>query len=67
MKIYDISFEFDFKKIQGEIHTHTHTKKKKKGCTWLLIVAPPLYILKHVAEGVFNAAHYTRTIYHGFN
>ena len=62
MKIYDISFEFDFKKIQGDIY-----KKKKKGCTWLLIVAPPLFILKRVAEGVFNVAHYTHTIYHGFN
>ena len=35
MKIYDISFEFDFKKIQGDIYT----KKKKKdvhGCLlWL--------------------------------
>ena len=44
-----------------------YTQKKKKECTWLLIVAPPLFILKRVAEGVFNVAHYTRTIYHGFN
>ena len=61
--IYHLSLTL---KKYRKIYTHTK-KKKKKGCTFLLIVAPPLFILKRVAEGVFNAAHYTRTIYHGFN
>ena len=59
--IYHLSLTL---KKYREIYTQ---KKKKKGCTWLLIVAPPLFILKRVAEGVFNVAHYTHTIYHGFN